>query len=81
MVLAFANLHLSQPGSNLRAWLAIIRRNEFLAGIDCAKWLASRLHDAMEAAEAADGSEARVLLRDVAGGLGRLSEKNNAPSS
>ena len=75
LVRALANAHLWQPGTNLRAWLAVIMRNHFFQGVAKSNLAASASslyaqHDTVE-----DGSEQRLLLRDVAGALGRLPER------
>jgi RNA polymerase sigma-70 factor, ECF subfamily len=80
LVRALANAHLWQPGSNLRAWLCTIMRNEFLAAVIKNNRSASALQ-AIAVAEPgppADTREARLILRDVAGVLGRLPEKQRS---
>jgi RNA polymerase sigma-70 factor, ECF subfamily len=75
LVRALANAHLWQPGTNLRAWLAVIMRNHFFQGVTKSNLAASAIslyacHDSVE-----DGSESRLVLRDVADALGRLSQR------
>jgi RNA polymerase sigma-70 factor (ECF subfamily) len=76
---ALANAHLWQPGSNLRAWLVTIMRNQFLATM-------SRNQRSGEAAEIIDitdqrtsaGIEARLTLRDVERAFRRLPAKQRS---
>ncbi len=74
LVRALASAHHWQPGSNLRAWLVTILRNQFLA--DLAKsGRAADAHriyaDAM--GRASDGDDyARLMLRDVDRSLRRM---------
>lgn len=72
LVRALANAHLWQPGTNLRAWLAVIMRNHFFQGVARSNLAASAssLYAQQDAVD--DGSESRLVLRDVAGALGRL---------
>jgi len=74
LVRALANVHLYQPGSDLRAWLFTIMRNQFLAGAAKANRFISMLRVFAEADHGAGGdpSETRLVLRDVAGALRRL---------
>jgi RNA polymerase sigma-70 factor, ECF subfamily len=74
---ALAYAHLWQPGTNLRAWLAAIMRNQFLAGIGKSKRLTSVLRSFAEAdrSRAPDPREARLMLRDVEAVLKRLPSK------
>jgi RNA polymerase sigma-70 factor (ECF subfamily) len=76
---ALANAHLWQPGSNLRAWLVTIMRNQFLGTI-------ARSQRRGEAAEILDitdhctsaAVEARLTLRDVERAFRRLSAKQRS---
>src|SRR5215469_9571215 len=77
LVRALANSHLYQPGSDLRAWLFTIMRNQFLAGAAKANRFISMLRVFAETDHGAGGdpSETRLVLRDVAGALRRLPSK------
>jgi RNA polymerase sigma-70 factor, ECF subfamily len=76
---ALANAHLWQPGSNLRAWLVTIMRNQFLATM-------ARNQRSGESAEIIDisdhrtaaGVEARLILRDVERAFRRLPAKQRS---
>jgi RNA polymerase sigma-70 factor (ECF subfamily) len=76
---ALANAHLWQPGSNLRAWLVTIMRNQFLATM-------SRNQRSGETAEIIDITdhrtsadvEARLTLRDVERAFRRLPAKQRS---
>ena len=74
---ALANAHLYEPGSDLRAWLFTIMRNQFLAGAAKANRFISMLRVFAEADHGVGGdpSETRLVLRDVAGALRRLPSK------
>jgi RNA polymerase sigma-70 factor, ECF subfamily len=74
---ALTNAHLWQPGSDLRAWLFAIMRNQFRAGAVRSNRLASVLRSFAEAdrSRAPDSVDARLVLRDVEGALKRLSGK------
>ena len=78
---ALASAHLWQPGSDLRAWLFTIMRNQFFALATKSYRLASALEQ-FGAAAAADWSanspEARLTLHDVAAALNRLPGKQRA---
>jgi RNA polymerase sigma-70 factor (ECF subfamily) len=77
LVRALASAHLYQPGSDLRAWLFTIMRNQFFAGAAKANRFISMLRVFAEADHGAGGdpSETRLVLRDVAGALRRLPSK------
>jgi RNA polymerase sigma-70 factor, ECF subfamily len=77
LVRALANAHLYEPGSDLRAWLFTIMRNQFLAGAAKANRFISMLRVFAETDHGAGGdpSETRLELRDVAGALRRLPSK------
>jgi RNA polymerase sigma-70 factor, ECF subfamily len=77
---ALANEHLWQPGTDLRAWLYIIMRNRFLAGVNKSTRSASVLKEVAEAvpSPAAHTSEFRLLLRDLGAALRRLSSNQRS---
>jgi RNA polymerase sigma-70 factor, ECF subfamily len=77
LVRALANAHLYEPGSDLRAWLFTIMRNQFLAGAAKANRFISMLRVFAETDHGVGGdpSETRLELRDVAGALRRLPSK------
>ena len=77
LVQALANAHLWQPGSNLRAWLFTIMRNQFLAAVARGNRADAllRLWHASCPAEVGDAREARLVLRDVGAVLPRLPAK------
>ena len=74
LVQALSHGHLWQPGTDLRAWLFTIMRNQFLAGSQKSNRFLSMLRVFAEADHGVGGdpSEARLELRDVAGALRRL---------
>jgi RNA polymerase sigma-70 factor (ECF subfamily) len=80
LVRALASGHLFEPGTNLRAWLVVIMRNQFLTALARSK----RRETAMTAyavtnpSAASHGSEARLILRDVEGVLRHLPEKQRS---
>ena len=76
---ALASAHLWQPGSNLRAWLVTIMRNQFLETIVRTR----RWEAAAEIIEIADhrvsaNLEARLTLRDVERAFRRLPAKQRS---
>jgi RNA polymerase sigma-70 factor, ECF subfamily len=77
LVQALANAHLWQPGSNLRAWLFTIMRNQFLAAVARSNRGAAllRLSEAKGPLVADDEREARLFLYEVGAVLGRLPMK------
>jgi RNA polymerase sigma-70 factor, ECF subfamily len=77
LVRALANAHLYEPGSDLRAWLFTIMRNQFLAGAAKANRFVTMLRVFAETDHGAGGdpSETRLVLRDVGGALQRLPSK------
>jgi RNA polymerase sigma-70 factor (ECF subfamily) len=77
LVRALANAHLYEPGSDLRAWLFTIMRNQFFAGAAKANRFISMLRVFAETDHGVGGdpSETRLMLRDVAGALRRLPSK------
>jgi RNA polymerase sigma factor (sigma-70 family) len=74
---ALANGHLWQPGTDIRAWLFAIMRNQFRAGIGRSNRLAAALRSFAEAdrSRVPDPREARLVLRDVEAALKRLPRK------
>ena len=77
---ALASAHLFEPGTNLRAWLVVIMRNQFLSGLARSKRHESALtaYAAANPSAASHGGEARLVLRDVAGALRHLPEKQRS---
>jgi RNA polymerase sigma-70 factor (ECF subfamily) len=75
LVQALANADRWQPGSNLRAWLFTIMRNQFLAAVARSGRAAALLRAGSPDAVAAGSPEARLVLRDVGAVLGRLPAK------
>jgi RNA polymerase sigma-70 factor (ECF subfamily) len=77
---ALASSHLFEPGTNLRAWLVVIMRNQFLSGLARSKRHAGAMtaYAATNPVAAYHGSEARLVLRDVAGALRHLPEKQRS---
>jgi RNA polymerase sigma-70 factor, ECF subfamily len=75
---ALANAHLWQPGSNLRAWLATIMRNEFCAAAARGeRWrAAAQMIDAVR--PIGPDQDSRLTVRDVARALRRLPTKQRA---
>jgi len=76
---ALANAHLWQPGSNLRAWLVTVMRNQFLA----TRVRAQRWSDPAEIIDVTDHRacadiEARLTLRDVERAFRRLPAKQRS---
>src|SRR5713101_2164477 len=76
---ALASAHLWQPGSNLRAWLVTIMRNQFLETVGRARrWDAvAEIIDTADHRVSAD-LEARLTLRDVERAFRRLSAKQRS---
>jgi RNA polymerase sigma-70 factor, ECF subfamily len=74
LVQALANAHLWQPGTNLRAWLTTIMRNEFLAAIARSNRSITVLQAiaAADPGEGTDTREVRLILRDLSAALRRL---------
>jgi len=80
LVRALSGAHLFEPGTNLRAWLVVIMRNQCLSRL-----ARSKRADAANSAyaEAADGvaphrSDARLILRDVEHALRHLTQQQRA---
>jgi RNA polymerase sigma-70 factor, ECF subfamily len=80
IVQALANARLWQPGSNLRAWLTTIMRNQFLAALAKAKRSAELLETISQASDhpCPNASEGRLLLRDVERALRKMPPKQCA---
>ena len=80
VVQAIANRHLWQAGSNLRAWLVTIMRNQFLASVARSHRSVSALETfvAADLGSASDPCEARLTLRDVERALRRLPSKQRS---
>ncbi len=70
---ALANAHLWQPGSNLRAWLVTIMRNQFLATVAGTQYSgdSAEIIDIIDHRASAH-VEARLTLRDVERAFRRL---------
>jgi RNA polymerase sigma-70 factor (ECF subfamily) len=77
---ALANAHLWQPGSDLRAWLFTIMRNQFLAAVTKSNRSASVLESLPPANSysTVNSVEARLTLRDVGSALHRLPGKQRS---
>jgi RNA polymerase sigma-70 factor, ECF subfamily len=77
LVQALANAHLWQPGSDLRAWLFTIMRNQFLAAVARSNRGTAllQLADAGGPPAVDDARDTRLVLRDVGAVLGRLPVK------
>ena len=76
---ALASAHLWQPGSNLRAWLVTIMRNQFLATVARARRSeAAAAITAIADHHVGDDVEARLTLRDVERAFRRLSAKQRS---
>lgn len=80
LVQALANQHLWRPGSNLRAWLVTIMRNQFLTSVARSNRSTLALERFAEAdvGRAPDSREARLMLRDVERALRRLPNKQRS---
>jgi len=76
---ALASAHLWQPGSNLRAWLVTIMRNQFLETIGrIRRWdAAAKIIDIADHRVSSD-MEARLTLRDVERAFRRLPTKQRS---
>lgn len=75
---ALANAHLWQPGTNLRAWLATIMRNQFFATMSRSqRWAGAAEMIALPEVAPAD-AETRLTLRDVERAFHRLPTKQRA---
>src|ERR1700739_1339986 len=73
LVRALASAHLWEPGTNLRAWLVTIMRNQFFTSV-VQSGRASALHAAVQCHElpARAGQEVRLELRDLGSAIRRL---------
>jgi RNA polymerase sigma-70 factor, ECF subfamily len=71
---ALANTHLWLPGSNLRAWLTVIMRNQFLTILEKSQRTARANNEyALDKGSLAnDDSDARLMLSDVVRVVDRL---------
>lgn len=69
---ALANAHLWQPGSNLRAWLVTIMRNELFTELGRCKRRSAAADAEEVAAHHPAAAETRLVLRDVERALLRL---------
>ena len=76
---ALASLHRWQPGTNLRAWLTTIMRNQFFDTL-ARNRLSDRVEEVIEIIQPAttEDVEARLTLRDVNRAVERLPEKQRA---
>jgi RNA polymerase sigma-70 factor (ECF subfamily) len=74
LVRSLANAHLWQPGSNLRAWLVTIMRNQFLASLAKSGRAADaqRIYADVQSQISLGDSTARLMLRDVNRALHRM---------
>ncbi|HKX09341.1 MAG TPA: RNA polymerase sigma factor [Stellaceae bacterium] len=74
LVRALANAHLWQPGSNLRAWLVTIMRNQFLASLAKSGRSedAQRIYADTQGHSLSGDDNARLILRDVDRSLRRM---------
>jgi RNA polymerase sigma-70 factor, ECF subfamily len=78
LVQALANAHLWQAGSDLRAWLFTIMRNQFLAAVAKSNRAAALAKVCPPDGPVEDLGEARLVLRDVGAALRRLPTKQRA---
>jgi RNA polymerase sigma-70 factor (ECF subfamily) len=78
LVRALANAHLWKPGSDLRAWLFTIMRNQFLATVARSSRVAALPNLCPVDLPVEDPHEARLVLRDVGAALGRLPMRQRA---
>jgi RNA polymerase sigma-70 factor (ECF subfamily) len=77
---ALASAHLWEPGSNLRAWLVTIMRNQFLTGV-VRNQHTTQLGDIINTLRdpyASENAEVRLTLRDVDRAIRRLPKKQRA---
>ena len=74
LVRALANAHLWQQGSNLRAWLVTIMRNQFLASLAKSGRSedAQRIYADTQGQSLSGDDNARLILRDVDRSLRRM---------
>ena len=78
LIRALANAHLWEPGTNLRAWLVTIMRNQFLSNVDRHQRAAGALQDLQAEASTSANAELRLTLRDVERALQRLPAKQRS---
>jgi RNA polymerase sigma-70 factor (ECF subfamily) len=80
LVRALASGHLFEPGTNLRAWLVVIMRNQFLTSLARSKRHESALsaYAVANPGATSHGGEARLVLRDVEDALRHLPEKQRS---
>jgi RNA polymerase sigma-70 factor, ECF subfamily len=72
LIRALANAHLWEPGTNLRGWLVMIMRNQFLSNVDRHQRAALAREDLQTEASTPADAEMRLTLRDVERALRRL---------
>jgi RNA polymerase sigma-70 factor, ECF subfamily len=77
LIRALSGAHLWEPGTNLRAWLTTIMRNQFLASVTRNR-ASEPIEDVHIDLLATTGAEARLALRDVQRALLRLPVKQRA---
>ena len=78
---ALASAHLWEPGSNLRAWLVTIMRNQFLAGVARNRrttQLDEAVINTLRDPYASQKAEVRLTLREVDRAIRRLPKKQRA---
>jgi RNA polymerase sigma-70 factor, ECF subfamily len=76
---ALSSVHLWQPGSNLRAWLLTIMRNQFLAAASRSRRCGAALEMiGTPARRVIADAETRLTLRDVERAVRRLPQKQRA---
>jgi len=80
LIRALASAHLWESGTNLRAWLVTIMRNQFFSNIAKVKQatLAGEVLQLTGRSAASNESEARLVLRDVERAVRRLPPKQRA---
>jgi RNA polymerase sigma-70 factor (ECF subfamily) len=80
LVQALANAHQWQPGSDLRAWLFTIMRNQFVAKVHKSGRSAAALESlaAADPGPAPDPREVRLILRDLGAALRRLPDNQRS---
>src|ERR1700756_2088048 len=74
LVRALASAHLWEPGTNLRAWLVTIMRNQFFTSV-VQSGRASALHATVQChveSPTRNGQEVRLELRDLGSAIRRL---------
>src|SRR5215204_4505682 len=78
LIRALANVHLWEAGTNLRAWLVTIMRNQFLSNVDRHRRAAVAREDLQTEASTSANAELRLTLRDVERALQRLPAKQRS---